>query len=372
MNCNNKVCNFCLIDEEYDTYIKEKDLSLSKLYKGYPYKGIIKNIKPYNYRHKVIASFKRSKDKVVCGLYQENSHDLIVKDNCLLQHEIANQIIVTVTRLANKYKMTVFSEKSGYGLLRHLVIRVSKYNNDVLLTIVTNKDEFIGKNNFIKQLVNKHPNIKSVVINQNPRQTSVVLGDKEIVSYGSGYIIDELDEFKFRISSKSFYQVNPYQTEILYRKAIELADIKDTDIVIDAYSGIGTISLFASKYAKEVIGVEINSSSIKDAITNAKYNQVTNVKFINQDASKYMVDYKGTIDVLIVDPTRSGLDKIFISAINKLKPKKIVYISCNPETQIRDIKQLKSLYSVKNAYGVDMFSFTKHIESVVSLTLNKK
>ncbi len=368
MKCKSGQCKFCLIKKGYETYLEEKITEFNSMFENYPNKEFISMDDPFHYRHKVIATFRRQKERVVLGLYQENSHDLISEENCLLQNKIANGIIKSVAKLANDFKLTVFSERSGYGLLRHLVIRVSHYNNDVLLTIVTNDDEFKGKNNFIKALMKVEPNIKSVVINQNPRSTSVVLGDKDKVAFGSGYIIDQIGNYKFRISSKSFYQVNPVQTEKLYQKAIEYADIKKTDIVMDAYSGIGTISLLASEHAKEVLGIEINKTAVNDAINNAKYNKVNNVKFIAFDVHKYIVDYKGKIDVLIVDPTRSGMDKPFIEAIKRLKPKKIVYISCNPETQIRDIRQLNKDYKVTKACGVDMFSFTKHLETIIVMT----
>ena len=229
-----------------------------------------------------------------------------------------------------------------------------------------------SKNNFVKAILKLNPEISTIVLNINDKKTSMVLGDSERVLYGKGYIYDYLCGKKFKISSKSFYQVNPVTTEFLYNKAIELAQLNKDECVIDAYCGIGTIGIIASDHAKKVIGVESNKDAVRDAITNAKLNQVKNIQFYNQDAGifmKQLAAQKESIDVVLMDPPRVGSDKNFLDAVITLKPKKVVYISCNPETLARDLEYLtKNGYKAKEAWPYDMFPFTGHVETCVLLT----
>ena len=233
-----------------------------------------------------------------------------------------------------------------------------------------------SKNNFVKALRKYHPNISTVVINVNDKKTSMVLGERNIVVYGKGFIEDKLCGCTFRISPNSFYQVNPAQTEYLYEKAIACARLTGKERVIDAYCGTGTIGIIAAKYAKEVLGVELNKDAIRDAITNAKRNDIKNIRFVNDDAGKYMVslaEKKEKIDVVIMDPPRSGSDEAFLSSVVKLSPKRVVYVSCGPDTLARDLKYLtKKGYKVEEATPVDMFPFTNHIEVVTCLTKEMK
>ena len=241
-----------------------------------------------------------------------------------------------------------------------------------MVVLVTGTSQFPKKRSFVNALVKNCPYITTVVQNVNNKFTSMVLGDKSEVLFGDGKITETLCDMKFRISPKAFYQINPIQTEILYNKAIEFADFNGTERIIDAYCGTGTIGLIASKYVKEVIGVEINKDAVKDAKENAKLNGAKNIKFVAEDAGKFMVslaEQGEKIDTVIMDPARAGADIPFLSSLVKLEPKKVVYVSCNPETLARDLAYLvKNGYKVKKIQPVDMFPHTSHVESVVLMS----
>ena len=256
-----------------------------------------------------------------------------------------------------------------------ILIKKGFSTNQIMVVLITNTSIFPGRKDFIKDLINRHPNIKTVVQNINPRDTNVILGEKELVLYGNGYIEDILLDIKFKISSKSFYQVNPLQTETLYSKAIELANLNNNDRMMDAYCGIGTIGLICANKVNEVIGVEIVKDAIKDAKNNAELNNITNANFVLDDASDFMVDFAKTsekIDVVFVDPPRKGCDKKFIDSLIKLSPKKVVYISCNPSTLARDLSFLKERYDIVEIQPVDMFPHTYHVETIALLHLKQK
>ena len=282
----------------------------------------------------------------------------------------------TICKLLKSFKIKVFDEDTGYGLVRHLLIRTGHKSGEIMVTIVTVSPVFPSKNNFVKALRDIHPEITTVVLNHNDRRTSMVLGDKEQVLYGKGYIEDTLCEKVFRISSRSFYQVNSVQTEMLYKTAIDWAGLTGKETIIDAYCGIGTIGLIASDKAKKVIAVESNKDAVKDAIVNKKLNNVNNIEFYMQDASPFMTKLSAQdvkVDVLFMDPPRSGSTEEFMDAVKVLKPAKVVYISCNPETLARDLKYLtKKGYKVKRAAGCDMFPFTGSVESVCLLEAAEK
>lgn len=326
---------------------------------------------PYHYRNKVQMVFSEKGKRIVSGFYEENTHRVINVDNCHIQDEVANKIISTCKELFVKHKIKPYMEDRGTGLIRHVLIKRSKATEEVLVVIVTVEEMFPGRNNFVTDLRRLHPEITSIVQNINGRKTSVVLGDFERIIYGKGVITDILMNKKFVISSKSFYQVNARQTEILYKKAIELAKPTETDIVLDAYSGIGTIGILMSEYVKKVISVEINPISVKNAIQNARINNIKNVRFYHDDATQFikkLVSDETTIDIVLVDPPRAGLEPSLIDAVLELKPRKIVYISCDPTTLSRDLKLLTmQQYEIKRIQPVDMFSQTFHVETVVLL-----
>lgn len=369
-----KQCGGCKwINQPYEEQLKEKEQWLAGLLKPFCKPDpIIGMQQPYHYRNKVHAAFGEDrKHNPISGIYEEKSHRIVPVDSCLIENETADKIIVSIRGLLKSFKIRPYNEDTGYGLLRHVLIRTGYVTGQVMVVLVLASPIMPSKNNFVKALRKLHPEITTIVINVNNRGTSMVLGEKEQVIYGKGYIEDVLCGKTFRISPKSFYQVNPPQTERLYAKALEFADLQGTEVVVDAYCGTGTIGMIASDKAKQVIGVELNKDAVRDAIANAKQNNISNIRFYNNDAGKFLVDMaeqQAKADVILMDPPRAGSDEAFLSSVVKVKPEKVVYISCNPETLVRDLKYLtKKGYAVKKAVGVDLFPFTEHVESVVSL-----
>ena len=325
---------------------------------------------PWHYRHKVQAVFGLDRKKQqISGVYEEKTHRILPVETCLIEDQKADAIIATVRSLLKSFKIKVYDEDTGYGLLRHVLIRVGHATGQIMVILVLGSPILPSKNNFVKALRKEHPEISTVVVNVNDRKTSMILGEKEQVIYGPGYIQDRLCGLTFKISPKSFYQVNPEQTEKLYRKAMEYAGLTGKEKVLDAYCGTGTIGMVAARQAQSVIGVELNKDAVKDAIINAKQNDIHNIRFYNRDAGEFMVelaDKQEKVDVVFMDPPRSGSDEKFLSSLVKLQPDRVVYVSCNPETLARDLKYLtKKGYEMKRAVGVDLFPMTVHVESVV-------
>lgn len=273
--------------------------------------------------------------------------------------------------MLKSFRIQPYDERSG-GTLRHVLVKRGFKTNQIMVVLVTSGPIFPAKNNFVKALRKEHPDITTIVHNINPYQTSLVLGERENVLYGTGKIEDELCGLTFRISPRSFYQINPVQTEVLYNTAMEYAGMTGSEKVIDAYCGIGTIGLVASKRAGEVIGVELNRDAVHDAIANAKRNGIKNVRFFCDDAGEFMLGMAQDgekADIVFMDPPRAGSDECFLSSLVTLAPKKVVYISCNPETQQRDLRFLtKRGYKVEKIQPVDMFPHTNHVETVVLIT----
>ena len=330
---------------------------------------------PYHYRNKVHAVFARKKDgTIISGVYEEGTHRVVPVEACQIEDEKADAIINDIRGLLKSFKIKIYNEDTGYGLLRHVLIRRGFSTGEIMVVLVLGSPVMPSKNNFVKALRKLHPEITTVILNVNDKRTSMVLGDRETTIYGKGYIEDVLCGLKFRISSKSFYQINPVQTEKLYGKAMELAGLSGTERVIDAYCGIGTIGMVAAKSAKEVIGVELNPDAVRDAVKNAKHNQMKNIRFYQEDAGRFMEKMAALgekADVVFMDPPRSGSTEQFMKSVVTLAPKKIVYISCDPQTQARDLKYLtRHGYKAMGAYPYDMFPFTKHAENIVLLTKN--
>lgn len=327
---------------------------------------------PYHYRNKVQAAFATARNgKIISGVYQSGTHSIVCVDSCLTEDRKADEIIVSVRNMLRSFKIQPYDERSGSGTLRHVLVKRGFKTNQIMVVLVTAGPIFPAKNNFVKALRKEHPDITTIVHNINPYQTSLVLGERENVLYGTGKIEDELCGLTFRISPRSFYQINPVQTEVLYNTAMEYADMSGREKVIDAYCGIGTIGLVASKRAGEVIGVELNRDAVHDAISNAKRNGIKNVRFFCDDAGEFMLGMARDgerADIVFMDPPRAGSDECFLSSLVTLAPKKIVYISCNPETQQRDLRFLtKRDYKVEKIQPVDMFPHTNHVETVVQL-----
>ncbi len=327
---------------------------------------------PWHYRNKAHAVYGYTRQgKIVSGFYQAGTHKIVPVDECMIQDPIADKIIVTIRELLRSFKIKTYDEDTGYGLFRHVLIRTGFSSKEVMVVLVTGSPIFPSKNNFVKALRTAHPEITTVVHNINDKKTSMILGEREHILYGKGYIEDTLCGKVFRISPKSFYQVNPKQTEVLYKKALKMANFSGKETILDAYCGIGTIGLIASDHVKKVIGVEVNPAAIKDAILNAKRNQVKNIQFYCQDAGKFLTEMNENgekVDAVIMDPPREGSSKEFLDTLGMMRPEKIVYISCNPETLARDLKILvRKGYQVRKIEAVDMFSQTEHVETVVNL-----
>nr|MCR5484287.1 23S rRNA (uracil(1939)-C(5))-methyltransferase RlmD [Clostridiales bacterium] len=274
------------------------------------------------------------------------------------------------------FKITAYNEDRDFGILRHVLVKRGFKSGQIMVVLVTAVPVLPSSRNFIKALIQKHPDITTVIQNVNPYDTNLVLGPNEKALYGKGYIEDTLCGSVFRISAKSFYQINPVQTEVLYNKAMEFAALTGNETVIDAYCGIGTIGIIAAKNAKNVIGVELNRDAVRDAAANAARNDIKNIKFYAGDAGEFMdgmADEKMKADVVFMDPPRAGSSVKFMRSAVKLSPKTIVYISCNAETQARDLAFFTANgYKVKKIQPVDMFPHTHHVETVVLLSRNGK
>ena len=375
-----KKCGGCQLQNmSYERQLKWKQARCEILLKKFgKVDKIIGMENPYHYRNKVQAAFGRTKSgKIISGVYQSGSHRIVMVDSCMTEDEIADKIIVDIRNMLPKFKIWTYDEDKGTGFLRHVLVKRGFSSGEVMVVLVAASGYFPMKKKFTAALLEKHPEITTVVLNINPKDTNLVLGDREEVLYGIGYIEDTLCGRIFRISPKSFYQINPVQTEKLYGKAMELAELDENTKVLDAYCGIGTIGLVAAKTAGNVIGVELNPDAVKDAIANAKRNNEKNARFYCADAGDFMEALAAEgekFDVVFMDPPRSGSSKKFIDSLAIADPKKVVYISCNPETLARDLQYLtKKGYKVKKICPVDMFPHTNHIETVCLLSkLNAK
>ena len=367
------LCGGCSkLNLSYEEEIKEKEEYVNKLFSSIGYKKPVEVVKadnPYYYRNKVMMAFKLSKTKkVVSGIYEEHSRKIVPVNDCLIQSEEINRVLKSVNIALSKNKITPFVNG---GFVKHVLVRHAIKTNQIMVVIVTNSEMFPGRANFVKDLLKLEPKVTTIIQNIQSRDTSIVLGTKERVLYGKGFIVDELCGLKFKLSARSFFQINPVQTEKLYSIAMEFANLRVGNTVIDAYSGIGTIGMVASKTCGKVICVENNPDAVNDAKFNAKFNNISNVNFYCEDSTKFINELalnKIKVDCVILDPPRTGTTYNFISAIAKMGVKRVVYVSCGPETLIRDLKIFKDFgYEIKNAKCVDMFSKTEHVECVVLL-----
>lgn len=328
---------------------------------------------PWYYRNKVQMPVGIKGNSLVTGFYKQKSNEIIPCDECFIQNKISNQITNRVKELMAEYKIYPYDKLSHQGNIKHILTKYGYYTNEVMLVLISYLDKINNIDKLVSIITKEFPMIKTVVQNINHRIDNVILGDKEVVLYGKGYIYDWLLDNKYKISLKSFYQVNPVQVEKLYQKAIEFADLTKDDIVLDAYCGIGTIAISLSKYVKKVYAVEIVEAAIKDARNNANINNIKNVEFKCDDAGKYMVELVNNnqhLDVVFVDPPRKGCSLEFLDYLIQAHPSRIIYISCDVATQARDIKYLQEYgYFVDICQPVDMFPHTMHIENIVKLSL---
>lgn len=383
-------CGACQhVDEPYKQQLVRKDAQVADLFADVADSVALRPIlgmdDPFHYRNKVVSPYapgrklqgtakrgQKPRREVLCGMYAAGTHRIIPTDQCLIENAQAKRVILAVRDLMTRFGIEPYNEDTGRGFLRHAVVRVGHTSGEMLVTLVTNGREFPASKAFCRELVKRCPGVTTVVQNVNERQTNVILGDREQTLYGPGFILDKLCGLSFRISSKSFYQVNAVQTEVLYRTAIELAGFTGAEHAIDAYCGTGTIGLVAAKHgAAQVIGVDSVASAIRDARENAKHNGVENTRFVAADAGDFMRERAAEgerADVLLMDPPRAGSSEEFLSAAVMLAPQRIVYISCNPETQVRDIAFLRQHgYTVRVVQPVDMFPHTNHVETVALL-----
>lgn len=378
-------CGGCqLLDMPYEQQLKKKQAQVAKLLKPYcQLEKIIGMEDPFHYRNKVHAVFGHKKDgTVISGIYQEGTHFIVPVDECLIEDQRADAIIRDIRGLLKSFKIKTYNEDTGYGLFRHVLIRTGYHSGQIMVVLVLGSPILPSKNNFVKALRKLHPEITTIVLNVNGQKTSMILGEKETVLYGKGYIEDELCGKTFRISSKSFYQVNPVQTEKLYSTALEYAKLTGKESVWDLYCGIGTISLFLSQKAKQVYGVEIVPQAIEDAKTNAALNGITNAEFFVGKAEEVLPQFYNSDDldagmrhpdVIVVDPPRKGCDEQCLSTMLAMKPQRIVYVSCDSATLARDLRILvDGGYELRKVRAFDQFAHTGHVETVCLMSRKEK
>lgn len=367
-----KKCNGCQLSNLcYKDQLKLKQnalrLTFNKIIKP---EKIIAAPSPLNYRNKAQIVFKKENSKTRFGIYQSAEKGVVLTENCPLHSAKANEISKTLCKLFDKFSLTPYDFRRKKGYVRSAVIREGFKSGEVLVNIVASKNTFSKEQDFAKNLINAHPYIKSIIISES-QSSKLTSGGNPRVIFGKEYISDTLCGLQFKIGYNTFYQINPVQTETLYNTAIELADLKATDTVLDAYCGIGTISLAAAEKCRKVVGVELNESSIENAKKNAEINNIKNAEFYANDVKKQikiLLKKGGHFDACFVDPPRMGCDFDFLKSLINAGIPKIIYISCNIETQIRDTRfLLKNGYTIEKQQGVDMFPYTKHVESIVLL-----
>lgn len=372
-------CNLRHIDYEETLNIK-RDIVQNLVDKTLKNKLIVDTVlgmgNPYHYRNKAQYPIGIGKDgRPVIGVFANRSHEIIAMDKCFIQDERVEAVAKFIYKFANEKGISIYEEKTQKGCLRHIVIKIGKQTEEIMVILVINGEKFKNEEKLVSELVREFPNINTIVKNVNTKNTNVILGNKNINIYGDGYITDVLGDYTFKISPLSFYQVNPVQAEALYNIGVEEAGITKEDTVFDLYCGIGTITIFMSKYAKKVYGIEIIEEAINMAKENAKINNIENTEFIAGDVEIVLDDLinkKNIIpDIIMIDPPRKGLDKKSIENILKIKPKKLVYISCNPATLVRDLAALEEIYEIKNIKPVDMFPLTSHVECCSVLELKQ-
>lgn len=331
---------------------------------------------PFNYRNKAQYPVGTDKDgNPIIGVFANRTHEVIEIKECMIQNKQSEEIAKFICEFAKQNNILVYNEETRKGLLRHIVIKVGVKTNEIMCVLVLNGKKINNEELLVKELIKKFPNIKTIVKNINMQNTNVILGKENINIYGDGYIYDKLGDYTFKISPLSFYQINPIQTEKLYNLALQKAELTGKEILFDLYCGIGTIGIFMAKKAKEVYGIEIVEQAIEDAKENCKTNNITNAKYYAGDTEKLLSDLiekqKVIPDVVVVDPPRKGLDNTTIENIKKIKAERVIYISCNPATLVRDLSKLEEQYEIKEIQPLDMFPFSHHVESIAVLKFKK-
>ena len=373
-------CGGCMLRHvNYDATLEMKKVAVETtlrkaLGRDVKINEVLKMDEPYNYRNKL--QYPVGLDNAghsVMGVFAERTHSIIPTKECKIQDSLSQKIANDIFDFLVKNNIKVYDEKNLTGSIRHIVIRIGKRTNEVMVTIVSNTKEFEKEKELVNFITSKYQEIKTIVKNINNKNTNVILGRENEILFGDGYIYDYLGEFKFKISPMSFYQVNPIQTEKLYSKAVEYAELSGNETVFDLYCGIGTIGIFASKNVKKLYGIETVPEAIEDAIQNAKANNLENAEFFVGDVEKTLPEFikerNINPDVVFVDPPRKGCDKTALDTLLQIEPKKIVYVSCNPATLARDLKILEEKYEIKEISICDMFPFTHHAEAIAKLEL---
>ncbi|AKS37259.1 RNA methyltransferase [Anoxybacillus gonensis] len=330
---------------------------------------------PWRYRNKAQVPVGEREGGLVAGFYKERSHDIIDMDACLIQQEMNDIVVQTVKQICEQYNIPAYNEQTHKGVLRHIMARYGATTKEVMVVLITRTEELPHKKKIVEAIVQRVPNVKSIVQNINPKRTNVIMGEHTRVLWGSEYMYDYIGDIRFAISARSFYQVNPEQTKVLYEKALEYAELTGKETVIDAYCGIGTISLFLAKNARKVYGVEIVPEAIADAKRNAELNGITNVEFAVGEAEVIIPKWyeQGVrADCIVVDPPRKGCDESLLQTMIIMKPERIVYVSCNPATLARDLRILEDGgYKTIEVQPVDMFPHTMHVECVSQIVLRE-
>lgn len=369
---NAKKCGGCQLQNlVYEDQLKLKMSQVNKLLSKYAHiKPIVRADQPEHYRNKIQAAFASRNGRIISGIYQSSSGKIVPCDSCLLENELADSIVVTIRNMCRSFKIKPYDLHTRRGFLRHVTVRYAHSSGELMVVLVTAPGEFPSERSFVNELIRRHPEITTVIHNINPSSTALFLGKSSQVLYGNGYITDSLCSLKFRISPSSFYQINSAQTEKLYSTVKKLCATDGTQRIIDAYCGTGTIGLCLADMVHEVIGIEVNSDAVNDARYNARLNGINNAHFIAADAADAMEKFAKqgeSADVVVTDPPRAGCSMKFLKSLLLLAPKKIIYVSCNPETLARDLRTLTREYKVKTVIPFDMFPHTRHVECVTLL-----
>ena len=378
-----KNCGGCpLLGLDYAAQLKQKESAVRALLGKYgPVHPIRGMDVPYRYRNKVISTFAPAAGgKLTSGIYAARTHKVLPVESCLLEDEVLDKVLLAVRAAANRCRYQPYNEDKCTGLVRHCLLRRGVATGQVMVVLVTAQAVLPGAKNFVRALLaeaeKRGVTVTTVVQNVNSRKTSVVLGEAEKVLYGKGFILDTLCGKTYAISPRSFYQINHTQTEVLYGLAVEAAKLTGKEVVLDAYCGIGTIGLTAADHAKQVVGVELNRDAVRDAIGNARHNDVKNARFFAADATQWITEAAAAgqrADVIFMDPPREGSTPQFIESVARMAPKRVVYVSCNPETMARDLALLTAKgYRAEGFTPVDLFPQTAHCEVVGALTRSQK
>ena len=370
-------CGSChLLHMNYNEQIKFKEEYVNNCFKQYSIKAKVEEIERASvlegYRNKMTVAYKYSDGKIVYGFYEEDTHRIVTNDYCLVHTKEQNEIVKEIGKIMNELHLSCYDEDKRKGLMRYVQIRFSRYTKEILVTLVIGSNVFPSRSEFVKRLRARCPYITTIIQNVNSRKTSIILGDEEQILYGKGYIEDEILGVRFNISSKTFFQINPYQVELLYKKVDEYLNLQGDEVLLDAYCGVGTIGLTLANKAKYVYGVENNKQSVINARNNANNNKIKNINFVCADATEYIIEMakmKAKFDCLIMDPPRTGSTDKFLYSVNELAPKRIVYVSCEAKTLARDLRILLEKYSIEKVGIVDMFIGTYHVETITTLTL---